>query len=140
MCSETKRCARCKVEKPVSEFGWFKSRGAKGCFASYCKVCRVEYQRQWAEANRSRIRDRCRRTTLGTSKGTLGGLNKRIYTGYCEVCGAIRDKNLKYHHWDDTNPSKGIWVCPHCHWLLELSDNGQLESIITNYIKLRKEL
>lgn len=42
----------------------------------------------------------------------------------CELCGA-EGKNkrridpLDYHHWDDKNISKGMWLCQKCHRRVE---------------------
>lgn len=62
---------------------------------------------------------------LTTSDGvTHSGLSKRPRPDdICELCGKKTEK-LAYHHWDDTNLSKGIWVCFLCHMLCENVDNG----------------
>lgn len=49
---------------------------------------------------------------------------KRPYTGHCELCGADDKKRLSHHHWDNSNPSKGIWVCGRCHQLSEALDKN----------------
>lgn len=50
-----------------------------------------------------------------------GGLNKRIKVdkplypadGKCLICNKLR--GLEFHHWEDNNPSDGMWICPGCH-------------------------
>lgn len=37
--------------------------------------------------------------------------------GMCELCEKTVAK--EYHHWDDTDPTKGVWVCHNCHLLIE---------------------
>jgi len=32
----------------------------------------------------------------------------------CEVCGKTA-KRLSYHHWDNSDLSKGLWLCGRCH-------------------------
>jgi len=49
----------------------------------------------------------------------IKGLNKLPYpeNSQCQYCG--RDTNLQYHHWSDSNPNIGVWVCPGCHRKIE---------------------
>lgn len=49
--------------------------------------------------------------------------NKRHHPGYCELCGNDNTR-LGYHHWDDSCPSKGLWLCHKCHMLAEATDGG----------------
>ena len=41
----------------------------------------------------------------------------------CELCGRISRK-LNYHHWDNLNMHKGVWVCFPCHRMCEGIDKG----------------
>jgi len=51
--------------------------------------------------------------------------NKRPYpkNGKCELCPALRcgtkASSLVYHHWDDKDISKGMWICRRCHSIVE---------------------
>jgi hypothetical protein len=47
---DTRRCARCGIEKPIDEFG-FKQR-ERGIRQSWCKPCYAEYKRLWYLRNR----------------------------------------------------------------------------------------
>ena len=103
--------------------------------------------------NREKIRqyynDYARIHHLTVSGVKLRNLNKRTWTGYCELCGKER-KNLAYHHWDDENSSKGIWVCHMpCHQICEAVDHKTLDlaqiyirmkRMLNKKYKLRKEL
>jgi len=51
----TKRCPRCKQEKPVSEFN--KDRRAKDGLQSYCRKCHRAHQREYWEKNAARQPD-----------------------------------------------------------------------------------
>lgn len=42
----------------------------------------------------------------------------------CEVCGHKPFKKLDYHHWDDTKPIKGMWVCGFCHKGIHKYEDG----------------
>lgn len=55
-------------------------------------------------------------------------LRKRKYSNHCELCGKTHTNKgnrarLVYHHWDDANLNKGIWVCIGCHGFVEKLDN-----------------
>lgn len=71
-----------------------------------------------------------------------GGNSDRPRPESCELCGAS-PKKLVHHHWDDSNPKKGIWVCNRCHLVVEYYDKivaGELSEVIESYLKLKKEL
>ncbi len=71
-----------------------------------------------------------------------GGNSDRPCPESCELCGAS-SKRLVHHHWDDSNPRKGIWVCGRCHPAIEYYDKivaGELDGVIEPYIKLKEEL
>jgi len=50
----------------------------------------------------------------------ISGLNKRGYSEICEICG--RGGLLVYHHWDDSDLNKGLWLCYRCHLIAEMVD------------------
>jgi len=47
----------------------------------------------------------------------------------CELCDKFY-KRLAYHHWDDINPSKGLWLCGYCHLIAEKLDINIHENIL----------
>lgn len=49
--------------------------------------------------------------------------NKRPYPidNLCELCDTEKPLFLKYHHWDDADFGKGIWVCQACHRTIHCS-------------------
>ena len=87
-----------------------------------------------------------RQTELGTAKVTgvfavYKNLTKRPYPVGCEVCASSltlkgKPKRLFYHHWDNGNLSKGIWLCYSCHHLAEGIDK-ELE---IKYKVLKKDI
>jgi len=55
-------------------------------------------------------------------------LHKRQYTKVCELCGhvateAMNDR-MAYHHWDDSTPDLGLWICQPCHRIAEGMDKA----------------
>ncbi len=62
-------------------------------------------------------------------------IKKRIFKGYCELCG-LNNTKLNYHHWDNNNPAKGVWVCHYCHMAVEKIDKG----IYIKYLEIRNQV
>jgi len=79
------------------------------------------YRYCFPDKHNASARKHLRSSTLGTTINgkhvLLRGLKKRLHPGDCELCGKRR--RLSYHHWDDTNPSIGLWLCFGCHMLAE---------------------
>jgi len=55
----------------------------------------------------------------------------------CELCNQIKIR-LLYHHWDDKDLSKGIYLCMHCHGLAEAIDK-QI-GLEQKYLNIKKNL
>jgi len=74
-----------------------------------------------------RVRERYRNRILRSPRlGTVLALGKRRYpeNSQCEVCG-LESKRLAYHHWDDKDFRKGLWLCYPCHKMAECYDKGR---------------
>lgn len=109
----------------------------------------IQYQKEYRKTHRKQLKQRkkeywkkhkqyYREHWLKTTEGKIRCVKKRHYTGYCELCGK-ENTRIGYHHWDDENPSKGLWVCMTCHWLCEATDKKQLY-VIQRYLKFKKAL
>jgi len=94
----------------------------------------LAYRRSQYQKNKEEIRTYQRNNFLHVN-GKRIKIRKRNYSGYCEICNQ-RNKFLVYHHWDDNNPAKGIWVCWHCHIVVESIDKG----LVNKYISLKKDI
>ena len=57
----TKRCSRCKVEKPLDEFARSKARAHLDGRGNYCKQCAREKAAEWTAANRELVNSAQRR-------------------------------------------------------------------------------
>lgn len=60
---------------------------------------------------------------------------KRIYTEKCELCG-YKGIQLQYHHWNNLDTTKGIWICVICHSFINRLERG-LDKV---YFKLKKRI
>ena len=47
-----KKCSKCKIEKPISEFN--KNSKTKDKLTSYCKICNNQNNSKWFKNNRER--------------------------------------------------------------------------------------
>lgn len=135
------KCGKNIKDDPITSW---KKRGT-------CKECYLKWRREYFHNNKDRIVANSKRSKrkhcLTLKDGTcLYGLNKRSYpdNDICEICeGSFpnsihRRARLAYHHWDDKNPSNGIWVCLWCHRLVEAVDLENYEFKINKYIQLKK--
>ena len=80
--------------------------------AIVCASCLMKKEARWKRNYRIK--------RLGIGGKWVGGFNKRAYSEICEVCGG--GGVLVYHHWDDSNPNKGLWLCRRCHSIAEIID------------------
>jgi len=104
-----------------------------------------EKSRVYNRTHKETVRANQRRTSLCTRDNDgnqiiIQGLNKRAYTGFCELC---KEEGLKlnYHHWDNENYNKGVWLCYRCHVLSEMVESGlNIPGLVSKYISLKNEL
>lgn len=126
-----KECGSCHDILPLSEF--VRHRRGVGGYYTYCKKCAYlkykEYAQKFGKTVNQHRRDWMRTHRLVTSNGVIhkGELNKRPYPqdNSCELCHV--ERRLAYHHWDDSDFSKGMWICIPCHsavhWLEKHSED-----------------
>lgn len=95
-------------------------------------------KRLWVKRPHEQVRAGQRHTKLGSSGRYWTGLNKRTYpNGICELC-SIKVDRMHYHHWDDDNPSLGLWLCPNCHRYAEGMDQVLNDpSMLDQYANLK---
>ena len=96
------------------------------------------YQKQHRAEISRRVRNWWRKHCLGYGDKVVRGLNKRDYPkDGCELCHNTT-RRLVYHHWDNSDFNKGIWLCSKCHSLAGLWDE---EGISTNdYLELKQNI
>lgn len=124
------RCARCHLDKPITEYTWNRR---KGRYDNYCRPCRAEYGRQHYLQNRERyIRNAHRRRDRETAR-RMDILVEFLLEHPCVDCGETDVVVLEFDHLRDKmfNVSHGVrtrrWdavlneikkcevVCANCH-------------------------
>lgn len=139
-----KRCAKCGKMKDVSEFS--KQKATKDELQSWCKECILNYQKAWRIRNKKSIKKSNRKwhqkNTVTTGPRTIKGKKrKRPKDGICELCDKKCDKEKKilgYHHWDDDDMLKGIWLCYKCHMLIEHEE--EYKALLLKWHPLKAEI
>lgn len=61
--------------------------------------------------------------------------NKRPRPDNCELCNK-EVVHFDWHHWDDSDLSKGMWLCFRCHQFAEGIEHGAHEE---DYLKLKEK-
>lgn len=104
----------------------------------YCSQRAKRYHQRHRAENRECQRQTALTTTDGNGNALyLSGLNKRPHPDHCELC-VVENIRLSYHHWDNSNYSKGIWLCYQCHVLVGMIDSGILvKDLIERYGELK---
>jgi hypothetical protein len=107
-----------------------------------CSACAVKKATEWRNEHQEQHKAYLRKFVLH-SEGKLKTLKepKRDYPlgQKCELCGQICER-LSYHHFDDSKPHIGIWVCSQkCHGLCETIDQFGL-SIAQRYLELKTQI
>jgi hypothetical protein len=156
---QAKRCRKCKVIKPLSEFENNKKR--KDGKGARCHECENERDRKYRAENKEKQNKRQRRWLAAhpekkkeykkkfpwkpspevSRRGTLKqyGLTTSDYNrmveqqdGVCAICGSDnKGKNLNVDHDHKTGRVRGL-LCNHCNWGLGhmKDDTGILEKAI----------
>jgi len=111
-----KTCPHCGETKPVAEFNI--NRKHKDGLAGWCKSCKAENLKTWAEKNK----EHKRRLTLASHLRRKYGIDIADYErmmdeqgGVCAICGEpCRVKpRLSVDHCHDTNKVRGL-LCDDC--------------------------
>lgn len=117
-----KVCPRCHELKPIKEF--YQSVATPDGRRVYCKKC-------------------CQESNLRTYDKHYSGLSKRPFPldGSCELCNQILTPGYCYHHFDDSNPSLGIYACGRCDFLAEgLDEIDKNPWKVDAYRRLKEEV
>lgn len=117
-----------KVMELRKRTGWGRRRIAKELGLSENTVGNWIYSKKGYSESKSRkyhrVWDRKHRLTTTGHRRLVG--NKRSYPEYqtCELCKKKKRRLLDYHHYDDNDLSKGLWLCRFCHVFAEMADKG----------------
>lgn len=128
-----KICARCKTEKPLSDFYHQSGRPI-----SYCKPCQYVNQKEWYEKNKEKKSqiNRSWRERNSERRKLMNDATNKLWTAIragkitrgqkCEICGSVDD--IEGAHWSYDNPLEVKWLCSSCHrkWDAEFPKSSTL--------------
>lgn len=117
--SDPLRWARYLLQSRERRRRYFEKHGEEAR-ARHRKLRREHYQRHKTEELSHQ-----RMTNLHTKGGrVISNVKKRPFpNNVCEICGR-QQRRLAYHHWNDSDIAKGIWICCPCHSMAEGIDKG----------------
>lgn len=113
---ENPECTKCKVK--LTNENWLPSNQKSG--HQRCASC----ERKRAKARTQQLRDYRRKYIVRSADNKYLKGKKRAWTPICELC-KKRPRLLGYHHWNDDDLSRGVWICPPCHVKVEAVDNPE---------------
>ena len=91
-----RRGARCKIEKPISEYTNYPTK--TDC---YCRPCRAEYGREHYLKNRERYVSNAMRRTKRVLRQNMTFLLEYLYVHPCVDCGETDPLVLEFDHQTD---------------------------------------
>ena len=132
---KTKRCAKCKGDKPLSDFN--KCNKRKDGLRSYCKVCYSLRNIQYRNNHPKRYKDRRLKQNYGISLYDYNLLFLK-QEGKCAICSTHQKdlkSNLGVDHNHKTNKVRGL-LCFNCNMGIGyLKDNIKTLSKAISYLK-----
>lgn len=132
--ADTRACAKCAAEKPLTEFR--RNRGMRDGYLRACKACNSAYERAYRQKNADRLTEYERRRNhtpqrlamrakqtkafrnsqpmanaahVAVSRAVKAGVLEKLP---CYFCGGER---VDAHHHDYNKPLDVTWLCKPCH-------------------------
>ena len=124
-----RHCYRCKIKLIIEN--WCKSNRKHKLYQ--CNNCTRIIYRTWQRKNIINSYKDGHNIEIKCKKRDYPKENK------CELCGL--EKQLGYHHWNDSQPSLGMWICHSCHYSAESVERYLRNPEFTKiYLVKRKEV
>jgi len=114
---ETKRCPRCELVLPRTEFYVVKTKTAKGWrYSSDCKSCQGTYAKQWKKDNPDKYKEQVRKSTIKHRYGlTIEQFDEMMSSqnNLCGICSIDITDNPYIDHCHNTG-KVGMLLCLNC--------------------------
>lgn len=107
----TKRCTKCSIDKPLSEF--HKRTASPGGYRPICKACALIWWRDYRAKNPDAPREANMKSKYGMTIDQYNMLLLR-QKGVCAICGAVPVlRNLDVDHSHENGAVRGL-LCLRC--------------------------
>ena len=144
-----KKCTKCGVQKPLSEFN--KQRSKKSGLRSQCNSCRSSYAAEWYKKNKNHAKKVSKVWRDNNPNKVTNSLLKRRYgltllekakmlaeqENLCAICktSLLNSKIVRIDHCHKTQKVRGI-LCNHCNVLLgQARDSVDILKSAQNYLE-----
>lgn len=129
-----KKCSKCLIEKPISEF--FRDKQKRDGYNPHCKTCDKEISKNWRKSNPEQRKYNVLKCATGVTKEQYIDL-LQAQDGKCAICGTGIEENnrrLSVDHCHDDNIVRGL-LCTKCNFGLGyFNDNENLLLKAINYL------
>lgn len=117
-----KRCFKCGVEKPRSEF--YRHKAMADGLLGKCKDCtKADVRAHWRDnADVLRQTDSSRRKLKRAANVAVGNAvrdGRLLKAGACHYCDSVDE--LTAHHWNYYRPLDVTWLCKRCHRIADMA-------------------
>lgn len=104
-----------------------------------------EYMREYRSS--IYVRDRRRESCVGIIRDgkliSIKGKKRSYPNNVCELCNKQVGR-LNYHHWDDGNLMRGMWLCQLCHMrvaeFIDKNGLGRVLRLIEEYVRFKIDI
>jgi len=138
----TKQCTKCEEIKPKTDFHMDKSK--KDGLLSSCKACKNEWQKEYDQANKEKIKASQLKSKLMSNYGITQDeydLNLELQDHACKICKVDASeftRKLAVDHCHTTGEVRGL-LCPSCNvGLGHFRDDIELLEDAIDYVKNSK--
>ena len=100
-----KECPRCRLTKPIAKFG---SRRGESAAQAYCRLCNMEYQKQYYVDNRTTALKKAGDRKIRQRKILTNFLTTYLKDNHCVNCGNDNIVVLEFDHLDPSLKSFSI--------------------------------
>ena len=126
-----RRCARCKIEKPLAEYTKHPLRDGRIKTDSYCPACRADYGREHYVKNRQRYIDKAAQRTRQLVIERMTYVVEHLSQHPCADCGEDDVLVLEFDHLRDKSFSIP-WGIRNRPWALVLAEIEKCEVVCAN--------
>lgn len=129
-----KRCTKCFLEKPFSDFHSYKTGPRAGRYWSHCKECRKRLLYKWRTENPEKYKEHFSRARYKYKYNLDKNLRDEYTNKPCMICGR-NAKRYAVDHCHTTGQVRGV-ICLNCNTVLGHIENKEKMEHIGKYLRM----